>query len=114
MAAAYHQHNIAFAELARGHQMALIVVNIHFATALTDDHDFRSADQMALEREVNVTLNFAARGIDHVTELLLVLRRRQEGSALRKKAAFDDIGEALLFPEDFLYQVGTLAYLCRR
>src|SRR5439155_5377867 len=46
VAPAHHEHDVAFPQFARGHQLTVIVVKIHFAAALADHQHFGSAHQM--------------------------------------------------------------------
>src|SRR5262249_32839508 len=77
MSAARHDHDVAGSQLPRAHMPSLVVVHVELAASLSDDDHFGCADEVPLERAVDVTLDLPASGIDNEPHLLLEIRWRE-------------------------------------
>src|SRR5262245_4141612 len=106
VAAAGHQHDVSRLDLAAGHQLPIIVVDVDLTTTAAHDDDLGRSDEMSFERTMDMTPDLASRRVDDEADLLFQFRRRQEGRLRRLDLPADDVSERLAAGRDVFHVAG--------
>jgi len=102
---AHHKHDVAGLEFTRGHQLAVVVVNIRQAMALLKNQYFGCADQVSFQGQVQMALYLASSRINDKTDLLFKLRRRNKSSLARQRVGPEYVCQGLVVPIDYFAQL---------
>jgi len=100
VAAADHEHDVPRVQFARGHQFAVVVVDVNQAVTGLDDQHLGGAHQVALQGAVGVAGDLCTGRVDDVADLLLKFRGREEGGAVGQVGSPKDIAERGVLPQN--------------